>query len=42
MLKHVILQMNLANPVHHPFFFGNGDNKVRPSEPVFRTPPPLP
>ena len=40
-LKHVILHVNLANAVHHPFFLALGTNKDRPCEPVFQTPPPL-
>ena len=40
MLKHVILRINLANPVY-PFFLAMEKNKVRPFEPVFQTPPPL-
>ena len=40
LLKHVILHINLAHPVHHPSFFGNAENKVRPFEYVLQTPPP--
>ena len=41
-LKHVILHRNLANPVHHPFFFWpRGQTRPSPS-PVFQTPPPPP
>ena len=49
LLKHVILHINLANPVHHQFSFPKicsgpmsmGKNKVRPFEPVCQTPCPL-
>ena len=42
MLKHVILHIKLANPVHHPFFFlAMGTIKSGPSSRFSRPPPPL-